>query len=53
VHVALIKARLTAAEWRRSAGRLPPKPTLGRRLEKRVLQPLSRVKARLRRPRGA
>jgi SAM-dependent methyltransferase len=53
VHVAVVKSRLTATEWRRRAGRLPPKPTLGRRLEKRVLQPLSRVKARLRRPLGA
>ena len=49
IHVALVKSRLTAGEWRRRASRLPPKRRLRTRLARRALPPLSRLRARLRR----
>jgi SAM-dependent methyltransferase len=49
VHLALIKSNLTAADWRRRAPKLPPRISIARRLDKHVLQPLSRLRARLRR----
>ena len=53
VHVALVKSRLTAAEWRRRGPRLPPRIGMGRRVEKEVLQPLARMKGRMTRSRRA
>jgi SAM-dependent methyltransferase len=47
VHLALIKSKLSAGEWRRRARWLPPRMSLGRRIEKAVLQPLARVKSRI------
>ena len=46
-HVVLVKSGLPAAQWRRRSPRLPPRPTLGWRIEKHVLQPLGRLKRRL------
>ena len=52
VHVALIKSRLTAAEWRRRAPRLPSRITFRRRVNKQILEPLAR-RSRLSRSRGS
>lgn len=53
VHVALVKSRFTAADWRRQSAELPPRIPLRRRFEKRVLQPIARFKDRLLRSRSS
>jgi hypothetical protein len=44
VHVALIKSRLPASEWRRRAPKLPPKRSLRQRLRKRAYPAVSRLR---------
>ena len=53
VHVALIKSRQTAAEWRPRAPRLPPRITFPRRVNKHVLEPLARLRSRRSGSRGS
>jgi SAM-dependent methyltransferase len=45
VHVALIKSRLTAAEWRRRPTRRTPRPSLRQRLARRAYPLVSRLRA--------
>jgi SAM-dependent methyltransferase len=52
VHVALIKSRLRASEWRRRAPKLPPKRTLRRWLGKRAYPIVARLR-KLRRQRSS
>ena len=51
VHVALIKSRQTAAEWRRRAPTLPPRVTFRRYVDKNMLEPLARRRSRFGRSR--
>lgn len=47
VHVALVKSRLSSAEWRRRTPRLPPKVSIAERLARRVYPVVAWVRERV------